>query len=55
LGKVEKGEAASYEAVGQSGEYYFLITYRQTDMALYKNERKVVEALVDLLSIEPVP
>ncbi|MEZ0327517.1 MAG: hypothetical protein ACAH95_16585 [Fimbriimonas sp.] len=54
-GKTEKGDLASYEAAGASGEYYFLTSYKQTDLALYKTERKVIEAMIDLLTIEPMP
>jgi hypothetical protein len=54
-GKTEKGELASFEAVGAAGEYYFLTSYKQSDMALYKVERKLIESLVDLLTIEPMP
>ncbi len=54
-GKTEKGELASYEAAGSEGEYYFLTSYKQTDMALYRVERKLVEALIDLLTLEPMP
>jgi hypothetical protein len=54
-GKAESGELASYEAVGASGDYYFLVAHKQTDMPTYRTERKLIEALVDLLTIEPAP
>ena len=52
-GKTADGEMATFEGAGAADSFYFLLTYRQTDMSVYRNERKIIDALVDLLTIEP--
>jgi hypothetical protein len=54
-GKTQEGEMATYEGAGLVSPFYFLLTYKQTDMAAYRNERKLIDSLVDLLTIEPAP
>jgi hypothetical protein len=55
IGKTSEGDLAEFHGAGDAGEYYFMLNYEQTDMAAYKSDRKLIESLVDLLTIEPAP
>ncbi len=54
-GKSSSGDLIVGHASGSMGEYYFLLTYRQTDKALAKADRKVIEALLKQISLETNP
>ncbi len=53
-GTSAKGELTSGEACGLTGEYYFLLTYRG-EGAKAASERKMIEALVEQMSVEVLP
>jgi len=52
VGKNSKGNLATCEAMGSMGGYYFLLTYRQTDLVQYKADRKLIELFLKQVSIE---
>ena len=53
FGKGSNGEIITSEAMGSMGDYYFLSTYHQTDKVQSKADRKLIDALLKLVSIEP--
>lgn len=55
LGKNAQGDIITSEAMGSMGDYYFLSSYRQTNKTESKADRKLIDALLKLVSIEPVP
>jgi hypothetical protein len=54
-GTAANGDLMTMEAYGQSGEHYFLASYRLTDPLAYASERKALEALLSQMSLEVAP
>jgi hypothetical protein len=54
-GKSAKGDLFTYEASGQIGDAYFLLSYRTENAVQAAGERKLIEALLDRMSIESAP
>ena len=54
-GSNAKGRLASMEAAGVSGEFYFVITCKPSSGPDFLLQRKIIEALLDRISIETVP
>jgi hypothetical protein len=50
-GTTTGGTLSAFEAVGQSGNFYFLTSYRQTNPDRVAAERRLIESLVDNLTI----
>ncbi|MFI5387027.1 MAG: hypothetical protein ACHQ50_13010, partial [Fimbriimonadales bacterium] len=48
-----KGEQCTCEASGLSGDFYFLLTYRSQSAARWKEERRLIQLLLDRMSVEP--
>jgi hypothetical protein len=54
-GTAADGNIGSFEATGQAGEDYFILTYRQTDGKALKKERLLLQDLVQRIALEPAP
>lgn len=54
VGAGTSGDLATCEAMGTMSGYYFLLTYRQTDLSQLKADRKLIEELLGQISIESV-
>lgn len=52
LGKGNQGDLATFEAMGLQGDFYFLFSYRSTKSATAAAERKVIQSLLDGISLE---
>ncbi|HWA83588.1 MAG TPA: hypothetical protein VG820_09155, partial [Fimbriimonadaceae bacterium] len=50
-----KGDLCTCEASCQSGDFYLLLSYRTSNAAHWKQDRHVIEELLDHLSLEPAP
>jgi len=55
VGQADSGYLVTGEASAAMGQYYLLLTYKQTSGIAYKTERKLIEALLSQVSIEPAP
>jgi len=55
IGKGDQGDIVACEAMGSMGDYYFLLTYRHTNRASYKTDRKAIDLLLKQVSIELAP
>jgi hypothetical protein len=55
LGKSDKGDLVTYYSSGLAGDYYFLATYEQPSLPAYRSERRLIEGLVDQMTIEAEP
>ena len=55
VGKSAEGDLVTGYATGSSGDFYFVLTYRQKDKTNYKADRKVLDQLLKHISIELVP
>lgn len=54
VGKTASGAMMSLDASGQSGDAYFIASYKTADIAKFKAIRKVIESLLDRMSIETI-
>lgn len=52
VGKSANGALITLQASGQAGDAYIIVTYRTTDTAKFNDNRRVVESLLDRMSIE---
>lgn len=54
-GAASKGDLFTCEASCQSGDFYFLLTYRTDNAAHWKEDRHEIAELLDHMSLEPAP
>lgn len=54
-GTDSSGDLVTYEAMGAAGGYYFLLTFHRPDLVHYKADRKLIDALLPQIGIEPGP
>lgn len=52
-GKTSSGDLATFESTGQSGELYFLLTFKTDKTASIKSDRRLLQDLVSRMTIEP--
>lgn len=52
IGKSSAGDLAVHESAGVQGNFYFLTSYRQTNVAVLPAERKLIEALLAQVSLQ---
>jgi hypothetical protein len=50
-----KGDLFTCDAICQSGDAYFLMSYGTANAAQWKAEQRLIQALLDRISIEPAP
>ena len=55
FGKGDSGDIITSEVMGSMGDYYFLASYHQSNKVQSKADRKLIDALLKLVSIEPAP
>jgi hypothetical protein len=55
IGDSAKGPLQTCEAMCALGDYYFLVTYTQTDKVQFKADRKLIELLLKQASVELAP
>jgi len=51
IGKDAKGDLFVYHASGEQGDFYFIASYRSTSLSKWKSERRVIDALMEQISL----